>query len=70
MSEEKKNPTIKMEVSRGDLTKEFVEAIHERLLQKLASQSTMPTAQGGFSKSGFSKNGFSRSTFSKSAGTY
>lgn len=65
-----KRPKIKYEVSRGDLTKELIDQIHDRLLKKLASQAKDPIEAGSFSKSGFSKNGFSRDSFSKSHGTY
>ena len=63
MAEKEYDTSTKIEISRNDLTKEIIDEIHSRLLQRLASRAEAP--QTDFSRSSFSKNGFSRSGFSK-----
>lgn len=62
MSENK----VRLEITKQELTPELVDAIHQRLLKKLAENASQPSREGAHSKSGFSKNGHSKSTFSRS----
>ena len=51
MSENK----VRLEISKQELTPELVEAIHQRLLQKLATKANEPLREGLHLKSGFLK---------------
>jgi hypothetical protein len=58
-------PAVKLEIDSRVLSQDVIDAIHARLVKRLAEVSAAPSEEL-FSKSGFSKNGFSRSSFSKS----
>jgi hypothetical protein len=61
---DEERPVVKLEVNRGALTQEVIDAIHDRLVKRLASQAAAENSTD-FSRSAFSKNGFSRAGFSR-----